>query len=145
MQKTFSFQGAGEIHFGCGVINQLPDLSTRYGSVRFCWSWTLFFPGDLLKIRLFDDLKTKGLTPILFDQIEPEPSPASAEAGARLARRKACSLVIGIGGGSTLDTAKAVAMLALIKGRSVTMSDLDLVPKPGLPTISGPDYSRDRQ
>ncbi len=32
MQKTFSFQGAGEIHFGCGLINQLPDLSIRYGS-----------------------------------------------------------------------------------------------------------------
>jgi alcohol dehydrogenase len=138
MQKIFSFQGAGEIHFGCGLINQLPDLSIRYGSGPVLLVMDPFLAKGSLKIRIFDDLKSKGLTPLLFDQIEPEPSPASAEAGARLAKRKACSLVIGIGGGSTMDTAKAAAMLALNKGKVSDYVGLDLVPNPGLPTILVP-------
>jgi alcohol dehydrogenase len=138
MQKIFSFQGAGEIHFGCGSINQLPDLSIRYGSGPVLLVMDPFLARGSLKIRIFNDLKTKGLTPWLFNQIEPEPSPASAEAGARLAKRKGCSLVIGIGGGSTMDTAKAVAMLALNKGRVSDFVGLDLVPNPGLPTILVP-------
>ncbi|OGP49676.1 MAG: hypothetical protein A2Y79_05140 [Deltaproteobacteria bacterium RBG_13_43_22] len=138
MQKTFSFQGAGEIHFGRGAIDQLPDLSARHGSGPILLVMDPFLSRGFLKIQLFSDLKKKGLTPILFDQIEPEPSPASAEAGARLARRKTCSLVIGIGGGSTLDTAKAVAMLALNSGKVSDYVGLDLVPHPGLPTILVP-------
>ncbi len=138
MKKVFSFQGAGEIHFGCGLINQLPDLAIRYESGPVLVVMDPFLARGPLKIRIFNDLKTKGLTPLLFDQIEPEPSPASAEAGARLAKRKACSLVIGIGGGSTMDTAKAAAMLALNKGRVSDYVGLDLVPGPGLPTILVP-------
>ena len=138
MQKTFSFQGAGEIHFGCGLINQLPDLSIRYGSGPVLLVMDPFLSGGPLKNRIFNDLKTKGLRPFLFDRIEPEPSPASAEAGARLARKKACSLVIGIGGGSSMDTAKAIAMLACNNGKVSDYVGLDLVPHPGLPTIMVP-------
>lgn len=138
MQKTFSFQGAGEIHFGCGSIDQLPDLSTRYGPGPVLVVMDPFLSRGSLKIRIFNDLKTKGLRPLLFDRIEPEPSPASAEAGARLARKNACSLVIGIGGGSTMDTAKAVAILACNSGKVSDYVGLDLVPGAGLPTIMVP-------
>lgn len=138
MQKSFSLQGAGEIHFGCGSIHQLPDLSARYGAGPILVVMDPFLSRGSLKIRIFNALKAKGLKPILFNQIEPEPSPASAEAGARLARRKACSLVIGIGGGSSLDTAKAIAMLTLNQGKVSDYVGLDLVPHPGLPTILVP-------
>jgi len=138
MQKSFSFQGAGEIHFGSGAIHQLPDLSARYATGSILLVMDPVLSRGSLKNRIFTELKAKGLKPILFDQIEPEPSPASAEAGARVARRKACSLVIGIGGGSSLDTAKAVAMLTLNKGKVGNYVGLDLVPNPGLPTILVP-------
>jgi len=138
MQKSFSFQGAGEIHFGCGAIHQLPDLSSRYATGPILLVMDPFLSLGSLKVRIFNELKAKGLKPILFDQIEPEPSPTSAEAGAKLARKKACSLVIGIGGGSSLDTAKAIAMLTLNKGKVSDYVGLDLVPNPGLPTILVP-------
>ncbi|MBI5606926.1 MAG: iron-containing alcohol dehydrogenase [Deltaproteobacteria bacterium] len=135
MQQIFSFQGAGEIYFGCGAINQLPDLSVRYGSGRILLVMDPFLSQTPLKDRLVEDLKSKGVVSVLFDQIEPEPSPSSAEAGAGLARKKGCFLVIGVGGGSTLDTAKAVAMLTLNKGKVGDYVGLDRVPKPGLPTV----------
>jgi len=138
MPKIFSFQGAGEIYFGCGAINQLADLSSRYGSSQVLLVMDPFLSRGSLKSRIVGHLNTAGFIPVLFDRIEPEPSPISAETGAKLARRKACSLVIGIGGGSTLDTAKAIAMLALNKGKVSDYVGLDRVPKPGLPTILVP-------
>ncbi len=135
MQKMFSFQGAGEIHFGSGAVNQLADLSVRFGTGKVLLVMDPFLSRSPLKDRLFEDLTQKGLTPVLFDQIEPEPSPTSAEAGAGLARREDCLLIIGIGGGSALDTAKAVAMLAINKGKVSDYVGLDRVLRPGLPTV----------
>ena len=131
----FSFQGAGEIHFGSGAINRLADLSARFGTGKVLLVMDPFLSRSPLKDRLFEDLIQKGLTPVLFDRIEPEPSPTSAEAGAGLARRKGCLLIIGLGGGSALDTAKAVAMLAINKGKVSDYVGLDRVLRPGLPTI----------
>jgi alcohol dehydrogenase class IV len=135
MQNPFSFNGAGEIHFGCGAVNQIGDLSARYGSGPVLLVLDPFFSRAPIKSRVFEHLKDKGLKAIMFDNIEAEPSPASAEDGAGIARRKGCSLVIGLGGGSALDTAKAVAILALNKGKVSDYVGLDRVSKPGLPTI----------
>ena len=138
MNSIFSFQGAGEVVFGSGTLNQLAGIALRYGPGPALVVIDPCFSKTSLKTRLLADLHSNGLKPIFFDQIEPEPSPASAEAGARLARRKKCSLVIGLGGGSTLDTAKAVAMLALNGGKVKDYVGLDRVPGPGLPTIMIP-------
>jgi len=138
MNAIFSFQGAGEVVFGSGTLNQLAGIALRYGPGPALVVIDPCFSKTPLKTRLLEELHSNGLKPIFFDQIEPEPSPASAEAGARLARRKKCSLVIGLGGGSTLDTAKAAAMLALNGGKVKDYVGLDRVPGPGLPTIMIP-------
>ncbi|MEW6184757.1 MAG: iron-containing alcohol dehydrogenase [Thermodesulfobacteriota bacterium] len=138
MQKVFSFQGAGEIYFGSGTIQQLPELALRYGPGPVLVVMDPFLSKGVLKERVFKELRSKKVTPVLFNRLEREPAPLSAEAGAKLAREKKCSLVIGIGGGSALDTAKAVAVLARNRGKVKDYVGLDLVPKPGLPTIMVP-------
>ena len=49
--------------------------------------------------------------PMLFDQVEPEPAIPTVQAAADHARTHNCDLVVGIGGGSAMDVAKAVAVL----------------------------------
>jgi alcohol dehydrogenase len=138
MQKIFSFNGAGEIIFGCGAIHMLPELAGRYGRGSVLVVMDPFFSRGALKGAFLNPMKAAGLTPVLFDRIEREPSPQSAEQGARLAREKDCRAVIGLGGGSALDTAKAVAILAKNKGGVADYVGLDRVPRPGLPTIMVP-------
>lgn len=49
----------------------------------------------------------------IFDKVEPNPLPQTAIAGARLAKDYRPDLVLGIGGGSALDAAKAIALFAV--------------------------------
>jgi alcohol dehydrogenase len=133
--NNFSFNGAGEIHFGRGAIRQLPELAKRYSRDAVLVTLDPFFSKGAVKAELHQELKAAGLRPVFFDKLEAEPAPASAEAGARLTRDKKCSLVIGLGGGSALDTAKAIAMLAVNQGQVSDYVGLDRVPKAGLPTI----------
>jgi alcohol dehydrogenase len=134
----FSFNGAGEIIFGRGALSRLPELAGRYGRGPVLVALDPFFSGSDLKARVAQELKAAGLSPVFFDKIEPEPAPQSAEAGARLAKQRGCNLVIGIGGGSSLDTAKGLAILAGNPGKVADYVGLDRVPGPGLPTILVP-------
>ncbi len=133
--NNFSFVGAGEIHFGRGAIRQLPELAKRYSRDAVLVTLDPFFSKGFLKADLAKQLRAAGLQPVFFDKLEAEPAPASAEAGARLARDNKCKLVIGLGGGSALDTAKAIAVLATNQGQVSDYVGLDRVPKAGLPTI----------
>lgn len=61
-------------------------------------------------------LAAAGVAWVTFAEVMPNPLFTVADAGAELARREQCDLVIGLGGGSSLDTAKAVAVGAVNPG-----------------------------
>jgi len=65
--------------------------------------------------RLRDQLANHGIEPFAF-QIAGEPSTETAREGARQAHEASCDLVIGLGGGSALDTGKAIAVLLTNEG-----------------------------
>jgi len=56
-------------------------------------------------------LVSAGLKPVIFERVEPDPAVSTVEAAAELGRTNHCDLVIGIGGGSAMDAAKAAAVL----------------------------------
>lgn len=56
-------------------------------------------------------LESVGISWVLFDQVPPNPGFADVRAGASLARAEGADFVVGIGGGSPLDAAKAIAVL----------------------------------
>lgn len=58
-------------------------------------------------------LDSQGIRHILFDQVEANPRLATVRQAAQLARQEKAGFVVGIGGGSPLDAAKAVALLAV--------------------------------
>jgi len=60
---------------------------------------------------IIDSLKSAGINIFLFDKVEEDPSIETAEAVAKIAVKNNCDSVIGLGGGSALDAAKAVALM----------------------------------
>ena len=71
----------------------------------------------------------------LYSGITREPEPAEADEAARLGRELKAQVVVGIGGGSALDLAKAASALMANEGKAVDYVGLDLLKKAGPPVI----------
>lgn len=82
-------------------------------------------------------LKQSGLQWTVFDSIEENPSFATVEAGGQVARSFGADMIIGVGGGSPLDAAKAIAVLATSPVRAQQLFDGGFPAQP-LPVIAVP-------
>jgi alcohol dehydrogenase len=66
--------------------------------------------------RLEEQLDLAGVGHVLFDKILPNPVRAHVMEGAALAKAQGCDFVIGLGGGSPIDSAKSIAVMATNPG-----------------------------
>lgn len=138
MINPFAFTGARRIVFGNGSFLELAERVSELRGKRplVVMDKQLAGAGVGAQVAgLFDKAKLKY---VLFDAAEPEPRLELADEGAKAALKGKCDAVVGIGGGSTMDLAKAVAVLAANKGKAVDYLGLNKVPGPGLPTIMVP-------
>src|SRR5947209_20057623 len=101
----FEFATSGRIRFGPGVISELPTAARIFGRRAF----VVMGRDKTRHAPRIDALEGAGFTCSLFS-VAGEPSVGTARDGAALARGS--DVVIGIGGGSVLDAAKAIADLA---------------------------------
>lgn len=66
--------------------------------------------------RLEEQLKLASVESVLFDKILPNPIKEHVMEGAKLAKAAGCDFIIGLGGGSSIDSAKAIAVMAANEG-----------------------------
>jgi len=139
MKKQFSFTGAKKIIFGNGSFDTLGDQIRDMKAARPL----IVLDRNLSKLgfrdRVLDVVGKNGLKAAMFDkQVEAEPRLELADEGVKAARKGKCDSVVGIGGGSAMDVAKAVAVLTANDGKAAEYLGLNKVPGPGLPTIMVP-------
>jgi alcohol dehydrogenase class IV len=138
MRKTFSFTGAKKIIFGNG---SLLTLAVHIKELH-AQNPLVVIDKNLAKTGLLERvasvLVSEGIKFTVYDKVDPEPGIELADEGAKIALKNKCDMVIGIGGGSAMDVAKAIAVLATNKGSAVDYLGLNKVPKHGLPKIMIP-------
>ena len=61
--------------------------------------------------RVRDDLSAMNIDSDVFDETVPEPTTRSIEAGVELVKNGQYDVIIGLGGGSPIDSAKAISIL----------------------------------
>lgn len=66
--------------------------------------------------RVTEQLEKNGASYVLFDKILPNPIKSHVMEGAALCKAEGCDFVIGLGGGSSIDSAKAIAVMAVNPG-----------------------------
>jgi alcohol dehydrogenase class IV len=88
-----------------------------------------------------DNLKSGGIDVTLFDEVSADPSAKSVLEAAKLAQDKGCHCVIGFGGGSSMDVAKMVALLAKSDQPLDDMYGVNMVTGSRLPLILVPTTS----
>lgn len=66
--------------------------------------------------RLKDQLITAGVDIVLYDKVQPNPTKDGVMEAAAIARAEGCDFIVGLGGGSPIDSAKATAIMAVNDG-----------------------------
>jgi alcohol dehydrogenase len=67
--------------------------------------------------RVVGLLQDNGVETVVYDRIQPNPLVEHVEEGTRAARDHGCDFVVGLGGGSTIDSTKSIAVMAVNPGR----------------------------
>jgi alcohol dehydrogenase class IV len=118
----FEFATARRIIFGRGTVHQLAPLAAEMGR-RWC---VVTGASPDRAAELLDQLRQRDLE-ITVLAVSGEPTTDSALEGVSRARHSGCEAVIGIGGGSVLDTGKVIA--ALLTNRGELMQYLEVIGK----------------
>ncbi len=132
------FRVPAQITLGCGAAETAGDEAKRLGASN------AFVVSDpvLEKLgtteKLLAALASQCIRSTLYVEAEYEPSVQSVAPCAAAARKAQCDLVVGVGGGTSLDTAKAVAMLLQNPGALEDYLGIGLVKQRGVPSILVP-------
>ncbi len=129
------------MYFGENVVLQNKKVFNRIGTKALIVTGR----SSAKKNGAYDDiikaLSESGIDYILFDQVEENPSLETIEKGSQVGKENQVDFVIGIGGGSPMDAAKAMAVF--IKNPEITMDNifsgkpLDNIPMVAVSTTSG--------
>lgn len=102
--------------FGCGKVKMAGKLTKPYGRKALIVTGRSSAIKSGLYDRVNQSLEAEGMETVLFNQVTQNPLTTTAEEGAAFAREQGCDVVVGIGGGSIMDCAKAIAFLTVNAG-----------------------------
>ena len=114
--KAFRYQHPTEIVFGCGCVDEIGTIAAKWGKTALLVTVPEFPAVAPLYRRVKERLAEAGVTVVHYDGVIPNPTTDVVTAGAQMAKAAGVELVIGLGGGSSMDTAKAVAVEATHPG-----------------------------
>lgn len=138
MKQPFLFRSPGTIHFGQGATQYIGAELNNLGCSRPLFVTDKFLIDSGLLSPILDSLEFQGVSPVIFDGVCAEPDIDVVDGGLDLLREKSCDCLISCGGGSPIDTAKAIATLATNEGTMRSFMGVNKVPKDCLPHIAVP-------
>lgn len=125
---------------GTKVLGEAAPLLKNMGNKAFIVTGKHVAVSDMMK-ELTALLEENGIGYVIFDGITGEPTDTMIENGVEMLKFSACDFIIGIGGGSPLDSAKAIAAMAVNEGSIADYNGKeitgDILPLAAIPTTAG--------
>lgn len=140
----FNYYMPTRVIFGRGRLKELAqaELPGKKALIVITGGNSMRKFGYLDKVQAL--LRENGVDSTVFDKVLPNPIEAHVEEAAELARREECDFVIGLGGGSAIDSAKSIAIMVnngdnrywdYLKGKASIMQPV--LPIVAIPTTAG--------
>ena len=139
---TFGFLAATRLVVGPGTIARLGDLARELGGTRVLVTSDRGIMAAGHTASGIESLRAAGITTEVFSTFTENPSSAEVEAGTAVARKFRPDLLVGLGGGSSMDCAKGINFLLSCGGK---MQDYrgrgtatgSMLPSIAVPTTAG--------
>jgi alcohol dehydrogenase class IV len=109
MFKDFNYCIPTKVIFGQGKLKEAGEVVKQYGTKALIVTTGPFFKENGLVDRLQNILKESGVASEYFPEVDPNPLSTQVENGVKVAKEAGCDVFIGLGGGSAIDAAKAMA------------------------------------
>lgn len=138
----FNTSGTSPILFGVGAIAQVGAKVRELGCQKVILVTDKGIKGVGIADEVAKNLEVAGIKVVLYDEVPSDPPDDAMEACATVARNERVDGVVGLGGGSVLDTAKAVNVLLTNPSPISRYYGLNVPQEPGrvlvlIPTTSG--------
>jgi alcohol dehydrogenase len=121
---------------GIGAAKQVGQKAKELGATK-----VLVITGKTVEKLGFaqeiaDDIRKEDIPVVFFSDVEPNPTDKNVEAGVNTLKTEECDMVVAIGGGSTLDCAKAIALVGNNGGSIADYAGIDVSKSPMVPLIT---------
>jgi len=113
----FEFYSAGRIIFGTGVFSEIGKLSSAFGKKALIIPGKKSFRATNKFELLLYELKNNDVEYIIYEGVSTEPDTETVDKAAEIGITNRVDMVIGIGGGSVIDTGKAVSGILTNEGK----------------------------
>ncbi len=114
---NFTFHAPTEFLFGKDTQNQVGSLLEKYGASKVLLHYG---GGSIKKSGLYDtvlaSIKSTGIKVVTLGGVKPNPTDGLVYEGIELCKQEACDFILAVGGGSVIDSAKAIAAGTLYDG-----------------------------
>lgn len=125
---------------GTNVLGKAAPLLKKMGNKAFIVTGRHVAVSDMMK-QLTALLDENGIGCVIFDGITGEPTDTMIENGVEMLKSSGCDFIIGIGGGSPLDSAKAIAAMTVNEGSIADYNGKEItgeiLPLAAIPTTAG--------
>ena len=129
------FRMSGRLIMGLGALEELPEAVTRLGAGQ----GLVVTDAGIVEAGILDEvtetLEEAGLPTATFEEVESDPRIEIVGLAARAATEAKADVIIGLGGGSSMDIAKMAAIVARHGGDARDYLGIGNTPGRGLPTV----------
>ncbi|MGE5592602.1 MAG: iron-containing alcohol dehydrogenase [Betaproteobacteria bacterium] len=132
------FVSVGQVFFGVSAIERLPVVLKELGVSRTLLVTDKGVTASGAVSLVEQSLRRESIATVVFDDTQPEPGVEVVERVVGLGRDEKIDGIVGMGGGSSMDTAKMASILLKFGGNVRDYLGEGLVPGPGLPMVLVP-------
>ena len=138
---AFDYHPRTRVVFGPGKIADLGKLAAELGATRVLLVTDHGLEDAGHPQKGIAALESAGLVVSVFDEVHPNPTTDDVEAGLAVAKGAQIDLLVGLGGGSSMDCAKGINFLLTNGGRMEDYHGANKATRPMLPMIAVPTTS----
>lgn len=135
---AYNFFVKSDIVFGCGSASALPEVLTQYQAKNVMVVYDAGVKAAGISEKVLGFIEKAGVNTVIFDKVMPNPTNELVEEAAVIAKDAGIDVFVAVGGGSSIDLAKAINILMTNPGPIGNYGGIGMVKNNVLPLIAIP-------